>query len=100
MVHELDTVDLNKWSENVLEKAKIIFEEYLSQSGSIRLQQDKPEKNNTTVNEFNKCDICDKIFVDKFQWECNIKITHHLTFMFSIKKYFKIIIRSNKRKQT
>jgi hypothetical protein len=80
VVHELDTVDLNKWSENVLEKAKTIFEKYLNETDSIQLQQDKPEKNNTIINELNKCDICDKIFVDKFQWECTIKFKFKLKY--------------------
>lgn len=79
VIHELDTFDLTKWSENVFEKAKSVFENYLNEVNLIQLQDDKPEKNDVKVNEFNKCDICDKIFVDKFQWECKIEIQFSLS---------------------
>lgn len=30
---------------------------------------EKPEEN-SKIFEYNKCEICNRIFVNKFQWEC------------------------------
>ena len=60
---------MDKWSENIFDTAKNTFEEYLNET-NVNLKQVDIVKPDTNVSEFNKCEICDKIFVDKFQWEC------------------------------
>lgn len=75
-IHELDTVDLEKWSENIFNKAKEIFKLYLDDS-NYNSKHIKTETELDEINEFNKCEICDKVFVDKHQWTCHLKGNKH-----------------------
>ncbi|CAF0905323.1 unnamed protein product [Brachionus calyciflorus] len=80
IVHELDTTDLNKWNENIFQKAVDKFTDYMTRFESDnQVELNKSDKNESVdeVFEFNKCEICNKIFVNKFQWDCHIKGASH-----------------------
>lgn len=67
IVTEIDTSDISNWDEDIFEKARKEFQSYLygtqSTKDSIDVQKD-------SVFEYNKCESCDRVFVDKFQWNC------------------------------
>ena len=77
IVHELDTTDLNKWTENIFEKSSKIFKDYLEryeQNCDSNLNERKEPCKfvhlGAEIHEYNKCEICDKVFVNKSQWNC------------------------------
>jgi hypothetical protein len=75
-VHELDTSDLDKWNEDVLDKSKSIYKDYLDRFDKnieIDLNFKENQINNNESKEihvYNKCEVCDRIFVNNFQWNC------------------------------
>lgn len=74
IVYELDTTNLEKWNENVFDKARDTFKEkYLDMFEAhpdADLNKNDGEFYPDDVFEFNKCEICDREFKNKFQWEC------------------------------
>ena len=68
LVHELDTSDVSRWDETIFEVAKQKFETYLDGRNGLNAVTDDFKKE--TCFEYNKCKQCDKVFVDKFQWDC------------------------------
>lgn len=76
VVHELDTTDLTSWEENIFGKASNVFDNYLSRfeqnpDVSLNTRDDTNEENTSKsdeIFEFNKCEICDRVFVNKDQW--------------------------------
>lgn len=86
LVHELDTTDLDKWKENILTKATNIFDDYLIQyenDNHVELNRDEEEttvKPNNEIFEYNKCEICDKVFINKDQWKSKISIFVYFEF--------------------
>jgi hypothetical protein len=78
IIHKLDTVDLENWAQNIFDKAKSIFEDYLNNKMDLRNQiSPSISTNHEVINEFNKCEICNKIFVDKSQWESHLNGNKH-----------------------
>ena len=67
IVHELDTTDLDKWDEVIFDKAVKIFQNYLT--GNVISLPETTSKEDS-IFEYNKCETCDLIFVEKNQWEC------------------------------
>ena len=82
----MDTVDLENWTENIFNRAKSIFEDYLNNKIDLVRKQGSPTTTakEAVINEFNKCEICNKIFIDKSQWECKL-------YMYLVKKNFRIL---------
>jgi hypothetical protein len=85
-IHELDTSDLNKWKENVFERARSIYEHYERdlekglepnkiQKALLNLNNKKDDQE--AIHEYNECYICNRVFVNKFQWQCHLKGTPH-----------------------
>ena len=84
IIHELDTTNLEKWTENIYDKAKNTFNDYL-----VRFEEDQnADLNKKSDNigsfgkqeeifEYNKCESCEKVFINKFQWDCHIKGSKH-----------------------
>ena len=78
IVYELDSSDLDKWNEKVLDKSKSIFKDYLDKfeknnKVALNLRRHEIKDESKEIHVFNKCEVCDRIFVNKFQWECKIK---------------------------
>lgn len=78
----MDTTNLDKWNENIFDKAACVFKDYLDtyendvnvdinkikrSSESLAPNEEKEEE----IHEFNKCSICDRIFIDRSQWTSN-----------------------------
>jgi hypothetical protein len=73
LVHELDTTDLNKWTENILEKSTAVFGDYLERfekdcEANLNLKNESTKCSNEEIHVHNKCEICDRIFINKSQW--------------------------------
>lgn len=92
IVHEVDTSDVSKWDEEIFEPARIIFENYLNGTQQAKITAGDFKKD--TNFEYNKCNTCDRVFVDKFQWNCHLKSGKHKKRLASLKAYEK-----QKRKQ-
>jgi len=59
---------VSRWDETIFEVAKQRFETYLEGTNELKALTD--DFKNETCFEYNKCEKCDKVFVDKFQWDC------------------------------
>ena len=80
IVHELDTTDLTKWTENIYEKARQTFADYLDRfekdpSSNLNQRSESIEyvNLNEEIHQYNKCEICDRIFINKSQWDGNFR---------------------------
>ena len=73
IVHEVDTSDVAQWDEKIFEPARSTFEAYLNGTNKPKKKEDAENFETSSKFEYNKCEYCDKIFVDKFQWNCNLK---------------------------
>jgi tRNA A37 N6-isopentenylltransferase MiaA len=76
-IHSVDTSDLIRWDENILGNSIKIFENYLSKyeeniDANLNVQEVDNNQSHESVFEYNKCEICDRVFVNKFQWQCNL----------------------------
>lgn len=75
-IHSVDTTNLTDWDEKIFGNSMKIFDSYLSkfeENPDANLNQQEVDNNqsNESVFEYNKCEICDRVFVNKFQWQCN-----------------------------
>jgi len=75
-IHPIDTSDLVKWDENIFGNSMKMFENYLKKfeeypDANLNQQEVDNNQSNESVFEYNKCEICDRVFVNKFQWQCN-----------------------------
>lgn len=73
IVHELDTSDLEKWNENIFEKATNIYEDYLNRfekNNAIELNKTNNVSEECDIFEYNKCEECNLVFINKNQWNC------------------------------
>ena len=76
IIHELDTTDLLKWRENIFEKATKIFNEnyFLAYEKDNNADLNKKSDSETSqtykeIFEYNQCKACDKVFINKSQWD-------------------------------
>jgi len=74
IVTEIDTSDISNWDEDIFEKARKEFQSYLY---GTQATKDSVDVQKDSVFEYNKCESCDRVFVDKFQWNCHIKSRRH-----------------------
>lgn len=72
IVHEVDTSDVGKWDEDIFEPARANFEEYLNGTNRFKIVGDATGFEKESKFEYNKCQDCDKVFVDKLQWKGNL----------------------------
>lgn len=80
-VHELDTTDLENWNEKIFQNAVDVFTDYSTRydlDNNIELNKSESDEPKDDVFEFNKCEICKKTFVNKFQWECKYKASENV----------------------
>ena len=69
-VHNLDTSCLQKWTESVFEVAKNVLHDDLEsfEKHGQFVQESNETNKQEDIYEFNKCDVCDKTFINKDQW--------------------------------
>lgn len=83
-VTEIDTSDISNWDNEIFGKAQKEFQNYLDGTQIIKSSS---ETQKDSVFQYNKCESCDRVFVDKFQWECKIFAVCSLKLLFSILNY-------------
>ena len=44
-------------------------------------------KSNEEIHQYNKCNICDRIFINKSQWTCNFFLNFYSSYILKINKY-------------
>lgn len=91
IVHEVDTSDVGKWDENIFEPARVNFEEYLNGTNRFKIVEDDTGFEKESKFEYNKCEDCEKVFVDKFQWKGNLN--NNFVAYVSILTFFVLLIQ-------
>ncbi|EEB19308.1 tRNA isopentenyltransferase, putative [Pediculus humanus corporis] len=71
-IYGLDATDLSKWNENVLEKASDIVECHLAGRKSA-IKPLPMENEKISIDKSYHCQVCDRIFVGKLQWESHVE---------------------------
>lgn len=96
-VYELNTNDLEKWIENVFETADEIFESFLEKRPSKHKPLEKAMKDEI-IFENNNCNICNRVFITKKQWNDHINGNGHKKKIENLKNVDKINEYKAKRK--
>lgn len=81
-VYSLDCTDVTEWDTRVLEPAVAIVSAILrGEKPEQRPLNENVENQKTTdssTNECNYCEICEKIFIDDIQWQAHLKGAKHM----------------------
>ncbi|RNA21623.1 tRNA mitochondrial [Brachionus plicatilis] len=80
IIHQIDTTDLTKWDQSVFSKALSTFTDCLNRyelDNQVEINKMDTAEEKGDHFQFNKCDICDRVFINKFQWECHLNGSKH-----------------------
>ncbi|XP_066254481.1 tRNA dimethylallyltransferase [Euwallacea similis] len=78
-IYGLNTTDISKWSENVIQPAVHILESYISETNCNIDPLPMRDTNSVpnTLDETFVCEICNRVFIGTLQWTTHIKSRRH-----------------------
>ncbi|XP_060815829.1 tRNA dimethylallyltransferase isoform X2 [Bombus pascuorum] len=80
-IYTLDCTNLDQWNSHVYEPAVAIIEAVLRGEKPIQKPLNETVENEKVSDSSNEerhyCDICDRIFIGEYQWNCHIKSIKH-----------------------